>query len=52
VTHDARVAAHADRVLVMRDGQVVDEVTLSRGEDAGTAAAVGVLVERLGKLDL
>ena len=26
VTHDARVAAHADRVLVMRDGQIVDEV--------------------------
>ncbi len=52
VTHDARVAAHADRVLVMRDGQIVDEVALSHGEDAGTPAAVGVLVERLGKLDL
>jgi putative ABC transport system ATP-binding protein len=52
VTHDARVAAHADRVLVMRDGQIVDEVTLIGGDDAGTPAAVGVLVERLGKLDL
>ncbi len=52
VTHDARVAAHADRVLVMRDGQIVDEVILSHGDDAGTPAAVGVLVERLGKLDL
>ncbi len=52
VTHDARVAAHADRVLVMRDGQIVDEVTLPHGDSAGTPAAVGLLVERLGKLDL
>jgi putative ABC transport system ATP-binding protein len=52
VTHDARVAAHADRVLVMRDGEIVDEVALAQADDAGTPAAVGVLVERLGKLDL
>ncbi len=51
VTHDARVAAHADRVLVMRDGEFVDEIAIGHG-DAGTATAVGVLVERLGKLDL
>jgi ABC-type lipoprotein export system ATPase subunit len=25
VTHDPRVAAHARRVLVMRDGQIVEE---------------------------
>ena len=31
VTHDARVAAYADRVLIMRDGEVVDEVALSHG---------------------
>ena len=48
VTHDARVAAHADRVLVMRDGEVIDEVRL--GGDA--RESVGILVERLGKLDL
>ncbi len=52
VTHDARVAAHADRVLVMRDGEIVDEVALAQADDAGPPAAVGVLVERLGKLDL
>jgi putative ABC transport system ATP-binding protein len=52
VTHDARVAAHADRVLVMRDGDIVDEVALAHEQDAGTPAAVSVLVERLGKLDL
>ncbi len=49
VTHDARVAAYADRVLVMRDGQVVDQVTLS---GAGDSAAVTVLVGRLDKLHL
>jgi len=27
VTHDAQVAAHADRILHMKDGQIVDEVT-------------------------
>jgi len=52
VSHDARVAAHADRVLVMRDGQIVDEVPLAQGEEPGAAAAVAVLVKRLSKLDL
>jgi putative ABC transport system ATP-binding protein len=37
VTHDARVAASADRVLVMRDGLVVDETRL---EDRQAPAAV------------
>ena len=52
VTHDARVAAHADRVLVMRDGEIVDEVRLTHGAEPGAPAAVGILVKRLGKLDL
>jgi putative ABC transport system ATP-binding protein len=52
VTHDARVAAHADRVLVMRDGEIIDEVRLTQRGDAGEPAAVRVLVARLGKLDL
>ena len=33
VTHEARAAAYADRVLVVRDGRVVDEITLGRRED-------------------
>jgi putative ABC transport system ATP-binding protein len=37
VTHDARVAASADRVLAMRDGLVVDETRL---EDRQAPAAV------------
>jgi putative ABC transport system ATP-binding protein len=36
VTHDARTAAHADRVLIMRDGEVIDEVRLAH--EAATTA--------------
>jgi putative ABC transport system ATP-binding protein len=42
VTHDARVAATADRVLSMRDGLVVDETRL---EDRGTPATVSQLLQ-------
>ncbi|MGH7722956.1 MAG: ABC transporter ATP-binding protein [Candidatus Dormibacteria bacterium] len=52
VSHDARVAAHADRVLVMRDGEIIDEVRLTHGTEPGEPAAVGALVERLRKLEL
>ena len=33
VTHDARAAAYADRVLVVRDGQIRDEIVLGRRSD-------------------
>jgi hypothetical protein len=36
----------------MRDGEIVDEVSLDHAGDADHSAAVAVLVERLGKLDL
>jgi putative ABC transport system ATP-binding protein len=52
VTHDARVASHADRVLLMRDGEIVDEVRLDHGDGADERAAVGQLVERLDQVDL
>jgi putative ABC transport system ATP-binding protein len=53
VTHDARVAAYADRVLIMRDGVVVDEVALSHdGKAPESIPDPGVLVARLAKLDL
>lgn len=48
VTHDARAAAHADRVLVLRDGAIVDEVELGRRRDR----APGPLIERLAALGL
>jgi putative ABC transport system ATP-binding protein len=45
VTHDARTAAWADRVLVMRDGAVVDEVHLGRRDTPDPAPLVARLVE-------
>ena len=44
VTHDPRVATLADRLLTMRDGQVVDETPL--GGTPSTALGLGDLLER------
>jgi putative ABC transport system ATP-binding protein len=33
VTHDARAAAYADRVLVVRDGEILDSIDLGRRAD-------------------
>ena len=54
VTHDARVAAYADRVLVMRDGSLVDEVGLDRSarERSGRPPDPARLVARLETLGL
>jgi putative ABC transport system ATP-binding protein len=48
VTHDARAAAFADRVLVVRDGRVLDEIVLGRRPEHDP----GVLLERLAALGL
>ena len=39
VTHDARVAARADRVLAMRDGAVAHETQLEQGDATSVVAA-------------
>jgi putative ABC transport system ATP-binding protein len=53
VTHDARVAAYADRVLIMRDGEVVDDVSLPHATQAPDATPdPALLVARLAKLNL
>jgi putative ABC transport system ATP-binding protein len=39
VTHDARVAARADRVIAMRDGAVASETRLDAGQGDLTAVA-------------
>jgi putative ABC transport system ATP-binding protein len=48
VTHDAKAAAYADRVLVITDGTIRDEIALGRRErhDAGP------LIERLAQVGL
>jgi putative ABC transport system ATP-binding protein len=48
VTHDARAAAHADRVLVLGDGKIRDEIQLGRRKDGGA----GPLIARLAQLGL
>jgi putative ABC transport system ATP-binding protein len=52
VTHEARVAAHADRVLVLSDGRIVDEVTIEAGVADGDPHGVRALVRRLERHDL
>lgn len=37
VTHDARVAAHADRIVFLKDGQIVDENILKRNDSVDRA---------------
>ncbi len=48
VTHDARAAAYADRVFVVRDGALLDEVNLGRRGDH----QAGALIVRLAELGL
>lgn len=48
VTHDAKAAAYADRVLVIGDGRVRDEIVLGRRDDHGAAP----LIARLARLGL
>jgi putative ABC transport system ATP-binding protein len=48
VTHDSKAAAYADRVLVVRDGRILDEIALGRREDHNAAP----LIARLAQLGL
>jgi ABC-type lipoprotein export system ATPase subunit len=42
VTHDARIAATADRLISMRDGAFIDETRLSGGTTGNLGALVGL----------
>jgi putative ABC transport system ATP-binding protein len=48
VTHEARAAAYADRVLVVRDGRILDQIDLGRRPDHDP----GELLTRLATLGL
>jgi putative ABC transport system ATP-binding protein len=48
VTHDARAAAYADRVLVIGDGAISDEIVLGRRTDHSAAP----LITRLAQIGL
>ena len=48
VTHDARAAAYADRVLVIGDGRITDEIVLGRRADHSAAP----LIARLARIGL
>jgi putative ABC transport system ATP-binding protein len=48
VTHDAKAAAYADRVLVIGDGEIRDEIVLGRRDDHAAAP----LIARLARLGL
>ena len=48
VTHDARAAAYADRVLVIGDGRIDEEIDLGRRSDHSAAP----LIARLAKVGL
>jgi len=48
VTHDAKAAAYADRVCVVRDGRILEQIDLGRRWDHGAAP----LIARLAQLGL
>jgi len=45
VTHDARAAAYADRVLVIGDGRIEEEIELGRRSDHSAAALIARLAQ-------
>lgn len=52
VTHDAKVAAWAERILFMRDGQIVSELTLSRYDGTGMEDRVEHVARTMIELDV
>jgi putative ABC transport system ATP-binding protein len=45
VTHDARVASVADRILTMRDGRIIDETSMSATDPSGGTLAQLIQME-------
>lgn len=49
VTHDAKVAARADRVIFLSDGNITDEIVLGKYEEKNFSARESMMAEWLGK---
>ena len=47
VTHDSQVAARADRVLVLVDGQITEDLLLGRYEEADGPSRLTAVTEAL-----
>ena len=47
VTHDSQVAARADRVLVLVDGQITEDLLLGRYEEADDPSRLTTVTEAL-----
>ncbi len=45
VTHDSKAAAYADRVCVVRDGRILEEIALGRRADHAAAPLIGRLAQ-------
>jgi putative ABC transport system ATP-binding protein len=50
VTHDAKVAARADRVIFLSDGNIKDEITLGKYERKKSAERENKMAAWLAKL--
>ena len=44
-THDAKAAAYADRVYVVRDGRILEQIALGRRADHGAAPLIARLAQ-------
>ena len=47
VTHDTQVAARADRVLVLVDGQITEDLLLGKYEEAEGPSRLATVTEAL-----
>lgn len=52
VTHDAKVAAQTDRVLLMKDGIIADEVHFGGQTEWPDERRIGVLLEKMQELEI
>jgi putative ABC transport system ATP-binding protein len=52
VTHDARVAARADRVLFMKDGEIVSEQRFDRYTGRDMESRVEKLIVQMSRIEI